>query len=158
MATGAGAEAQADIVQRYASSDDFAEMVQALEVAGSEAAPTTQGRHHNLEEVFARVNARYFGRALDRPRLTWNQTLSQRKFGHYQPSSDTVMVSITLDDPGVPAHVIDFVMYHELLHKELGVQIVRGRRLAHTRAFREKEKRFPRHKEARDYLKQLSGE
>lgn len=67
------------------------------------------------------------------------------------------MISITLDDPQVPPYVIEFVMYHELLHKEVGIQLVNGRRYAHTTAYKEKEKRFHSYEKARAFLDQLAS-
>lgn len=100
------------------------------------------GRHHNLNASFDRVNRVYFGGRMPRPVLTWNATYTQRKLGHYDVHADTVMLSITLDDPKTPAYVVDFVMYHELLHKQLGVRAVNGRRRMHTPEFRRAERRF----------------
>jgi hypothetical protein len=65
------------------------------------------------------------------------------------------MISITLDGPQIPAYLLDFVMYHELLHKDLGFRESNGRRYAHTRNFREKERRFRFYSEAQDFLRQL---
>lgn len=158
VALGLGMQTDHQRVRAYADTDDFAEVVQALEVISVEPNGFTQGRVYNLEEVFEKVNARYFSGQMPRPQLTWNATLSKRKFGHYQPASDTVMLSITLDDPGVPTYVIEFVMYHELLHKALGVQVSTGRRYAHTREFREKEKLFQLFQEAQAYLNRLAKE
>jgi hypothetical protein len=57
----------------------------------------TRGAFHDLGESFERVNARYFGGAMLRPRLTWSRSFTGRKFGHYDHILDTVMVSRTLD-------------------------------------------------------------
>jgi predicted metal-dependent hydrolase len=88
----------------------------------------------------------------------WNKTLTHRKFGHYQTNTDTVMLSISLDQPSTPAYVVEFVMYHELLHKQLGVVTNHGRRYAHTKAFREAEARFSQQERAQAYLNKLSAE
>jgi hypothetical protein len=88
--------------------------------------------------------------------LTWNRTITHRKFGHYQPTTDTLMVSITLDQAEVPVYAIEFVMYHELLHKQLGVEVVNGRRYAHTSEFRARERAFPHYEQAQVFLAQLS--
>jgi hypothetical protein len=157
LALGWGTEGAEARVRRYADGEDFAEIVQTLELTGMETDLSTRGLHYDLEEVFDRVNARYFDGRLARPLLTWNRALTRRKFGHYQPSSDLIMISISLDDPRVPVAVIDFVMYHELLHKELGVQIIGGRRYVHTKAFREREKAFHAFEEAKGYLDGLAG-
>jgi len=142
-------------VTEYAASEEFGEVVLGLELTAASPAAGAHGRHYDLEEIFGRVNAEYFGGRLDRPILTWNETITHRKLGHYQRSRDTVMVSITLDDPAVPPYVVDFVMYHELLHKQLGAKVVGGRRYVHTPEFRRAEKKFRRYREADDYLKHL---
>ena len=147
-----------DVIRRYAESDAFAEVMEALELATVEATDQPEGRHHNLDEIFARVNAAYFDGALSRPRLTWNKTITHRKMGHYQIPTDTVLISITLDSPDVPAYVVESVMYHELLHKKLGVTVVNGRRYAHTSDFREAERRFARYEEAKAFLQQLGAD
>lgn len=144
-------------VKEYANTEEFAEVILALELSDATAETTTRGQHYDLEKVFARVNAGYFGGSLPRPRLTWNATLTHRKLGHYQLMTDTVMISITLDDRRIPGYVIDFVMYHELLHKKLGVQIVNGRHYAHTKTFRAEERKFRRYAEAQAFLRK-SGE
>ena len=103
-----------------------------------------------------RVNAAYFGVALARPRLVWNRALTGRKFGHYRRSTDTVMLSVSLDAADVPAWVVDFVMYHELLHKKHGIALVNGRRFEHTAAFRAEERRFAECDQADRFLKDLA--
>ena len=104
-------------------------------------------------EIFNRVNEEYYSGDIERPILIWNRTITHRKLGHYQPSTDTVMISITLDNPGVPSFVLDYVMYHELLHKLIGVQVVDGRHYAHSPAFNIEERKFRQYAEAKDFLK-----
>jgi hypothetical protein len=116
----------------------------------------TAGLHHDLADTFARVNGRYFDHALARPRLTWSRTFTGRKFGHYDPVRDTVMISCSLDRADVPTSALDFVVYHELLHKQLGVDWRNGRAAAHTPEFRAAERHFERYPEAEDVLKRLA--
>ncbi|MCK4275716.1 MAG: hypothetical protein KAX78_04330, partial [Phycisphaerae bacterium] len=80
------------------------------------------GLYHDLAASFGRVNAAYFSGSLSSPRLTWSRTFTSRKFGHYDRMRDTVMVSSTLDQENVPQCTVDFIVYHELLHKKLGVR------------------------------------
>lgn len=143
-------------IKAYAQSDNFEEILLALDITTAELSPNTQGQHHDLADVFDRVNADYFDGAMPRPRLTWNQTLTHRKFGHYQFPTDTVMISLSLDHAQVPTCAVDFVMYHELLHKHLGVKVVNGRRYAHTPVFREAEHAFKQYDEAQEVLAKLS--
>ena len=117
----------------------------------------TRGTTHDLGEAFDRVNGQYFAGAMARPRLTWSKAMTGWKFGHYDYVRDTVMISRTLDQPGVPQAAVDFVMYHELLHKKHGIRWSRGRRYVHTAEFTREEKRFHGHADAEAVLKRLAG-
>jgi hypothetical protein len=116
----------------------------------------TAGVHHDLVQSFDRVASQYLDGEVSRPRLTWNRTLTGRKFGHYDPLTDTVMISCTLDHADVPDFVVDFVMYHELLHKKLGVDWRNGRQEVHTAEFRRWEALFARSAAAELMLKKIA--
>ena len=139
----------------YAASEPFADVTTEIAMTTAELSTATQGQYYDLAEVFERVNAAYFDGQLDRPRLAWNKTLTERKMGHYNTHTDTLMLSITLDAIPAPRYVIDYVMYHELLHKQLGVSVVNGRRHVHTPEFRAAEQAFARYEEAEAYLAQM---
>ncbi len=115
-----------------------------------------RGQYFDLEAVYMRVNAEYFAGGLERPRLTWSKTPTARKMGHYQVATDTVMISRTLDEASVPPFVVDYLMYHELLHKKLGIKQVNGRHYGHTAAFRAAEKQFTQYTEAAAFLQQVA--
>jgi predicted metal-dependent hydrolase len=144
------------LIREFAASDEFSETLFEIESFAAQATTLARGRVHDLDESFARVNAAYFEGRIAKPSLVWNRTLTARKFGHYQPARDTLMISVSLDDPKVPAYVVDFVMYHELLHKKHGVMTVNGRRLAHSPEFRADERRFAEHREAEQRLNELA--
>jgi hypothetical protein len=153
---GQTAPAAEQTYHEFAASQDFNESVFELESFAAPPPPPSRGRAHDMNEIFDRVNADYFGGLMPKPTLTWNRTLTARKFGHYQPGRDTVMISITLDDPQVPAFVLDFVMYHELLHKKHGSITVNGRRLSHSPAFRAEERQFAQYHEAERLIHELA--
>jgi hypothetical protein len=144
------------LISEYATSDDFSELLFEIESFASPPALPAKGRAHDLDESFERVNKKYFDGRLAKPTLVWNRTLTMRKFGHYQPGRDMLMLSISLDDSRVPAFVIDFVMYHELLHKKHGAASVNGRRQAHSPIFRADERLFTQFDEATHHLYQLA--
>lgn len=144
-------------IKAYSTTDAFEEIVLSLEMMTADLSSNTQGQHYDLAAVFDRVNAAYFAGTLSPPRLTWNKTLTHRTFGHYQFNTDTVMLSLSLDDAAVPHYVVDFVMYHELLHKSLGVKLVNGRRYAHTAEFRDAERRFAQYDKAKVFLSKLGN-
>nr|WP_242040447.1 hypothetical protein [Anabaena subtropica] len=67
------------------------------------------------------------------------------------------MISSTLDDAKVPEFVVEFVLYHELLHKYHGTKWVQGRRMVHTQEFRTNESKFKFYNEALEWLKNLTS-
>ena len=148
--------ADKNLLHEFMDSEEFSDVLFEMESLAAPAGPLTRGRAHDLEESFARVNQDYFAGQMPRPNLTWNRTLTVRKFGHFQPSRDTVMLSATLDHPEVPAMVVDYVMYHELLHKKHGATLVNGRRVVHGPAFRADERRFADWQTAEKLLNEIA--
>ncbi len=138
------------------ASREYQGMLAELEVLSGEE-ERAGGVHRDLGASFDGVNRRYFDGAMARPRLTWSRQFTGRKFGHYDPIHDTVMISCSLDQIEVATHVLDFVVYHELLHKKLGSQWHNGRATAHTPEFRRQERRFERYGDARAALQTLAG-
>lgn len=117
----------------------------------------TAGLYRDLAAAYERVRQGYFDGALPRPRLTWSRSFTGRKFGHYDHVRDLVMISASLDRADVPEFVLDLVMYHELLHKKLGLDWRGGQRCVHTPQFREEERRFARFAEAEAVLRRLAA-
>ena len=149
------ARAGAAEVEAYAASEEFAAVL--FDIAAQAMPPQrTRGRAHDLGAAFARVNEQFFGGTLDRPVLHWSEVLTARTFGHYQPARDHLMLSSTLDDPQVPEYVVDYVMYHELLHKRLGMVLKNGRRISHDATFRAAERLFPQHRQAEKVIGELA--
>jgi hypothetical protein len=152
VALGYGRQAARDTLHAYAARPEFAEATMALELATEPPPGSLRGRHYDLDQVFERVNHGYFGGRLARPRLVWSRTITGRLLGYYQRSTDRLMLSLALDDVRVPPSAIDLVMYHELLHKHLGVQVVNGRHYVHTEAFRRLERQSREYAEAKAFL------
>jgi hypothetical protein len=144
------------IIREYASGKQFKRVRESLEYLSVPPGSFSAGKHHELEKSFNRVNQDLFNDRLKKPHLVWNNRMTRRKFGHYQEDTNTVMVSISLDHPRVPEYVIDYVMYHELLHQKLGARLKNKRRYTHTPEFKKKELDFPRIKEAQRFLSKLS--
>jgi hypothetical protein len=91
-----------------------------------------------LEESFNRVNARYFDGLLDKPNLVWGEN-SFSKLGSYAYGANTITISRVLEED---QELLDYVMYHEMLHKKHKYYTKSGRSYHHTHHFRKKEKEF----------------
>ncbi|HEY1240434.1 MAG TPA: SprT-like domain-containing protein [Bryobacteraceae bacterium] len=114
-----------------------------------------QGAHRNLEEIFDRLNARFFDGLLGRPQLGWSRRASRSMLGHFDPSHNAIIISRIFDRPETPELALEYVVFHEMLHLRHPVDHNGARRCVHTREFRESEKQFPQLKEAKEILKTL---
>ena len=97
-----------------------------------------------LEQSFQRLNQQFFSNELEKPNLTWG-TSSFHKLASYNFHNDTVTMSTIFQD--AKEEVVDYVMYHELLHKHHKFNHKNGRSSFHTRAFRTDEHSYPNHEQ-----------
>lgn len=146
----------AAIIRGYANSKEFTDASSQLARIAYHPGQHSAGGYQDLQTVFSRVNKAYFNNQLSEPNLSWSHSATYRKFGHYVPSTDSIMISASLDDPTIPAYLLDFVMYHECLHKYLGYHTSNGRRMSHHAKFRQLEKQFPHFEQAQKALNEIS--
>jgi len=114
-----------------------------------------QGRWHNLETNFDRLNAMYFEGKLERPRLAWSTKRSRRILGRYDATHKTIFISLLFDSPRTPDFVLDYVLYHEMLHVKHPSRTRDCRMLTHTPEFRAEELRFENYKQATEWLRRI---
>ena len=93
-----------------------------------------------LDESFYRVNQQFFFNQIEKPNLTWGSD-SKRKLASYNFHDDTVTVSTIFKDS--KQEILDYLMYHELLHKYHKFNHKNGRSFYHTKEFKEDENLFP---------------
>ena len=83
------------------------------------------------------VNEAYFFGLIEKPNLVRHN--SMRRLGSYEYGSDTMSISeVLLPDK----ELLDYVMYHEMLHKKHKFNSKNGRNYHHTQLFRKNEKEF----------------
>ena len=111
----------------------------------------------DLAEVFETVNQQHFAGLVSRPQLGWSPQRARTLLGHYDPHHHAIVLSRLLDHPRVPRLVVDFVMYHEMLHIQIPVVQRGARRSIHPPEFRAAERQFPAYAEAKAFLKRLHG-
>jgi hypothetical protein len=142
-----------DVYRAHTAKEDVVEASEEVRRArGRKELGPAGGRTFNLDALFDRLNAEHFGGAIERPRIGWTLRDGWRTHGHYDAAHGTIALSRTLDDPATPGYVVEFVLYHEMLHIALPAEVRGGKRMHHTRAFRAAEARFPRMREAVAWL------
>jgi hypothetical protein len=100
--------------------------------------------HPILENSFNRVNETYFDNLVDISNLEWG-SFSRAKLGSYDYHTDTIAISkIFLNED---TELLDYIMYHEMLHKKLKYTNNHNRSYHHTSQFRKMEKKFKSQKE-----------
>lgn len=108
----------------------------------------TKGEHFDLEELFRDVNASHFQNRVDAA-ITWGRSSSTKQrrsvtFGSYSQQDHLIRINPLLDRSFVPQYFIRFIVFHEMLHADLGIdESSTGRRRAHTREFRRIEQAHP---------------
>src|SRR3989344_4093108 len=96
-----------------------------------------------LETSFCRVNQQLLGGSLEMPNLQWGRD-SRRKLACYNYNNGTLTVSNIFKD--ARTEILDFLMYHEMLHKHFQFTNNNGRHSYHNTNFRYAEKMYPNHK------------
>jgi predicted metal-dependent hydrolase len=104
---------------------------------------TAVGRVYNLDEIFDEINVRFFNKVLKKPILGWSLNDSYRRLGFYSSDKKLLVISRIFDSKKVPRNVVEYLMYHEMLHIYIPPVAVNGRRRVHTSEFRELEYSFP---------------
>ena len=92
-----------------------------------------------LEESFNRVNETYFNGMIDRPNLLWGSE-STSKLGSYEYGSDAITISKIFK--ANRQELLDYVMYHEMLHKKFKFESKNGRHFHHSLEFKKTEAKF----------------
>lgn len=115
------------------------------------------GDHRSLLESYLRVTMDMDMHIPEAPKLGWSRTRSRRRFGHQDADHGAIIISKVLDDVKVPEFVLDYVVYHELLHIVIPPRRGRGgKRIVHSKEFKQAEARFPKQAEAERWLGRLA--
>lgn len=101
------------------------------------------GVHQNLNQIVRTVLTIWFPEMSHAPSIIWLKRFSARKLAHYSPAKDEIAFSLIFDLEDTPAEILHYLAYHELLHRNVGVKTVKGRRYAHTTEFKNKEDQYP---------------
>lgn len=116
---------------------------------------SAQGRSYDLDAIFEELNLRFFHGLLARPLMTWSGEDARNRLGHYDPAHNAIVVSRVFDQARVPRLVVEYIVYHEMLHLKHPVRMRGSRRCVHSAEFQAEEQLFPRLDEAKRFLRLL---
>ena len=110
---------------------------------------------YDLEEIFENLNRRFFRSKLSNVRLGWTPRRSRTILGHYDSAHRTISISRWLDSAGTPRYLVEYLVFHEMLHARFPVVRRGHRRIIHPPEFLAAEREFPKFEEARRKLKHI---
>ncbi len=117
---------------------------------------THQGKVYNLKEIFDKLNRRYFRGRLQVDHLEWSRNSSTQCLGRYDEFHNRIIISQSLDNRTVHSFLVEYIVYHEMLHMVHPSQEHNGRHWFHHAKFREDEKKFPFYLQAHLLLKNIN--
>jgi hypothetical protein len=118
-----------------------------------------QGKVYNLEEIFEKLNKKYFANRVEGLNISWFKKPKYKNrgsvtFGSYDRSLKLIKVNEILDNDFFPPYFVSYIVFHEILHHEFPIIIdPKGRRKIHYRDFKIAEKKFDHFKEAMAFEK-----
>ena len=140
----------------YARSDRTRNRIQHLRRRVRPAQASAQGEHHDLVALFEQLNEKYFSRQLERPHIAWSSRAWRRQFGSYDPGPNQIVLNRRMDRPGVPQFVVEYVLYHEMLHVKHPTRRSGCTLISHSPEFRVEEKRYEHFGTARKFLDRMA--
>ncbi|TNF52265.1 hypothetical protein EP227_07630 [bacterium] len=105
-----------------------------------------QGKHYNLLDIYHSINQEYFDGKVSSP-ITWGsrrirRVAGERTLGSYCYHNHIIRINPVLDTKSIPRYFLEYIVYHEMLHADLGVEDNGGRNSYHSREFKRREKLF----------------
>ncbi len=107
----------------------------------------TSGNVYNLNDIFEKLNKKYFNGSLT-CRITFGRNYcNPRKrsivFGSFNPQKNIIRINRALDSVMVPEFFVEYIVFHEMLHARLYFSGISAVSMKHSKNFRAKEKNYP---------------
>lgn len=122
-----------------------------------------RGQCFDLQQIFDALNAEFFQSGV-RARIGWGRQTGKRRrksirLGVYDHQAREIRLHPALDRPDVPRFFVEFIVFHEMLHQLFPSDRDSGRHVHHPRAFRDRERAYPKYQAAmaweREHLQEL---
>ncbi len=116
---------------------------------------STQGKYFDLKELFDSINREYFDQRIHASigwgRKSHRRSVRRRTLGSYCRENNIIRIHPVLDRKNIPLYYLRYVIYHEMLHSEIGEENRNGRRLMHSSEFRRRERMFREYRKAKEW-------
>ncbi|PIO06559.1 hypothetical protein COT29_00520 [Candidatus Micrarchaeota archaeon CG08_land_8_20_14_0_20_59_11] len=152
-----------DEYKEFSSRESVSELHDVLRKrSGRRRKESAKGRTYDLAEMMMRVRSEYAGvlAGISCPSIVWSKSEGSRVLGFHDSAFSQIVISKILDNPRVPEFVVEYVVYHELLHCKHRVRFQRGRsmrRTVHPLEFKNDEKKFRYYAAANAWLSHSRG-
>jgi len=110
------------------------------------------GRIYNLTDIFSSLNRKYFNDSVS-AYITWGKrsprcVSRRRTLGSYQKKTRIIRINPILDRKKVPRYVVEFIVYHEMLHAVIDPVVKNGRCVIHSKEFKNRERNYSNYHKA----------
>ena len=147
---------QAARYRRYVASHEIVRKAHLVrQMRGRKLLRSPRGHFYDLDAVFEDLNTRFFHSLMSRSSMSGSQTKTRRILDHSDPAHNAIIISRIFDHPAVPRYVLEYIVYHEMLHLKHPVRLRGSRRCVHSPEFQAEEKLFPQVSDANAFLKGL---
>ncbi|EMM78178.1 YgjP-like metallopeptidase domain-containing protein [Leptospira santarosai] len=110
-------------------------------------------QNEKLRSILEYVNESYLRIDISDLEIFWGKSKSTTRLGHYDPTHKMIVINPILSLESVPNFVLEYIVFHELLHVYFPVSRKKGRNVIHGKEFKIFEKKFPDYKRANAWLK-----
>ena len=116
-----------------------------------------KGRTYNLASIFDSLNRAYFNNNVS-ALITWGKrspkySVRKRTLGSYRKKTNIIRINPILDRRKVPRYVVEYVVYHEMLHVIIDTTVKNGRRSIHSKEFKNREYEYRNYHKAIEWEK-----
>ncbi|MCK4907415.1 MAG: hypothetical protein KAS64_07690 [Spirochaetes bacterium] len=143
-------------IRQWLTNDDVLLFQKRIEEAVHHKKNSARGLVYDLDLIFEKLNKKYFDNKLSASGLSWTMNVAKSRTGYYYPLSNEIFISTALDDKKVPLYVVEFVLYHEMLHMEDGIDSIKPGKKIHNLSFKKREKKFKYYDKAEAFLRRLA--
>lgn len=143
-----------ETMKDWMTSTDFVKLKQPVYVRRSRnLTRSPQGSFRNLLDSVQRLTSQGMVDEDEEMFISWTKENNHRRVGYCSVLMKVIAISSIFDNPEVPEYVLDYVVYHEMLHLNNGVDPDSPK---HGPEFRAQERLFPRWEEAEAWLRRIA--